>query len=1137
MKKVLVLGIGGSGCAVAEIYSEAVKNNENIRFLGIDTDVEALEKTSEIKTLCLTDYSSLGKVVDILGKENVSEWFPCDDNDGKVQFFRAMEMGKGTNGWRMKGLLSFEYMLSDEEKREAFHKVLDDVAHSDKETLCEDVEIIIVNSLCGGTGSALFLPVALYVKRYLKNKYGKEIKVKGLASCPDIYEDCLTSENKIKAYANAYAAMKEFNAVDLVSKGYNEYAKKTSKSKVEFKIGSEKSSGIGVLYDSTKNEFSEKSARPFDKLYLFERIVGTRTVKAHEQMMAKVLDLIESETVDREENVYAGISISEVVFEYDTIIDYVALKKTYDDIENEWLWLYSVALKEISATENASSAGGKNFVERFASDFVNIYKTTLETKKYSEYLALHRDKSSNEDVFPDIDLKTPEVTDEQVDCYIADIAKAVCTLFSCEALTSLDEELKPENCKIQSVKLFDSKREKQNKIDAFFDKVEKCNAYIADYWRNNANRFNDIAEKILANMFAEKGNLSLTERLLSFGEKRLHPVTSLLVLSAFYSRFLESYERNEEGDNVFFVSNDNGYLPLEVLKRIDFSKSISCEQYSALGIARMTEVLKLNNEQVDKKIIKAFNDILDDFVLAENKIKKTFTSAVFMRIAENTEKLLQKYLKLFDALPSVLSDNKVDVKIALLNNTSNTCTRMNVGCGVDVKNQAYDIYVADTKDDFSFDCVSGNIFDECLRLGDFGLLFKRLSEERRNAVCKNQKMRALSDTNVLRVLHDRNLFAEDYPQKSKYDDLKQAFSLAALPLNIEMHGDDKDGKIKTHTITLVPKEAGEFAKKTLGEEEIGLQNAVDKYLFKQGGIDNQVTVSDAIAANKIFSVKKVYNFDLCAFSKLDERNINSKYYKNYIKAQSIKEEQFTQMWNPHLCKDCYNEYLPFINPNLQETYEKGVYKAVLYMLDKGVLFVNPNAGNNNAFYYNDDNKQKEVFFEDAHVLFDNAENLFGFMRENATLAIRYAQKFDEELEKEISLFPLNGYDSVDLPLIKEAILNTDIVDMLTGDMYAYVRSIKPIKAMSLIDFIVEMCENEDLKFEVENLVKVITEILSFMIKYRTANNIESEKKLYSEVLDGIKNKYEKQAKQNGQSKYKEKSDVFFCLFKKIVKAV
>lgn len=1130
MRKVLVLGIGGSGCSVAEIYSETVKNNENIEFLGIDTDVAFLEKVNGIKTLCLTDYSSLGKTVDVLGKESISEWFPCDDKDGKVQFFRSMEMGTGANGWRMKGLLSFEYMLSDEEKRETFHKTLDRVVRKGHDTLCDEVEVIIVNSLCGGTGSALFLPVALYVKRYLKSKYGKEITVKGLVSCPDVYEDHLTSENKIKAYANAYAALKEFNAVDLVSKRYNEYAKKNSKSKVVFKIGSEKSKGIGVLFDSERKEFFEKSSQPFDKLYLFERIVGINTIKANEQIIAKVLDLIENEKIsERDENVYAGISISEVVFEYNSVIEYVALKKTYDDIENEWSWLYSIALKGVFNEENAPIAEG-TYIYRFASSLVKNYQSVLGTKKYSEYLALGRDKG-DDDIVSDIDVKTPTITEEQIDCYISDIVKVVCALFSCDASTALDEELKFENCKIQAVRLFDSKRKKQNKLDAFFDKFERCNEYLADYCRSLAKRFNEIIEKVFARIFGADGELSLKSRLLSVDGKKLHPGTSLLVLSACYLRLVSFYEKNADGDKVFFVPDEGKYLPLNILQRINFSRNVSCDGYSALGVARLTEVLKLN----DKKFIKAYDDIVDDLNTAKNKITKTFMSAVLDRTVEEIEKTLQKYISVFDALPVVLTDNKIDVKIALLNNTTNTCTRMNVGCSVETKEKAYEIYAEDVKNDFSFDSISGNVFDECLYSDNIGSIFKRLSDERRKSVCENGKISALYHTDILRVLHDKDLFDDDYPRKSKYDDLKRAFSLTALPLNIEPKGDDKESKIKTETITLVPKEAGDFAKKILGEEELSLQDAVEKYLFQQSCIDNRIMVSDFVDANKIFSIKKVHNFDLYSFNKVDEKEIGSKYYKNYVKAQCVKEEQFTQMWNPHIGKDRFGEYLPFINSSYRDEYEKGIYKAVLYMLNKGVLVVKPNAGNCDAFYYLEGDKQNDVFFEGAHVLLNKTERLFGFMRENVTLAVKYAQKFDDELEKEVSSLPLNGYDKVDLPLIEEAILKSDIINMLTGDMYAYVRSVKPIKAKSLIDFIVEMSQNAELKFETENLMRVIGGILTFIIRYRTAKNIENEDTLYAAVMAGIKNKYESQAKQKGKRKYRESSDIFFDLLEKITK--
>ena len=146
MKNVLVLGICGSGNNVVRLYSQFKKKFQTSYFLAIDSDIQAVEKNGEIPSLCLTEYISLGNVVEKLGKDNVGEWFPCDDSQNKVAFYKSLDMGYGANGWRMKGLLSFEYMLSDSDKRNVFLTALDKLV--DKES--DDVpEIVIVSSLCG----------------------------------------------------------------------------------------------------------------------------------------------------------------------------------------------------------------------------------------------------------------------------------------------------------------------------------------------------------------------------------------------------------------------------------------------------------------------------------------------------------------------------------------------------------------------------------------------------------------------------------------------------------------------------------------------------------------------------------------------------------------------------------------------------------------------------------------------------------------------------------------------------------------------------------------------------------------------------------------------------------------------------
>ena len=1136
MKKVLVLGIGGSGCNVAELFSQTNKNNQNISFLGIDTDVESLSKVDGIKTLCLTDYSSLGKVVDTLNKDSVSEWFPCDDKDGKVNFFRAMEMGRGANGWRMKGLLSFEYMLSDDEKKKSLLESLDEfvaVKKDDANETCE-LQVVVVTSLCGGTGSALFLPLAIYIQKYIKTKYNKGVTFKALASCPDIYEGNLTSENKIKAYANAYATLREFNAVDLVSKGYNVQAKEESKCKVGFKIGSEKSKGIGVLFDSNNPDFYTRSAQPYDRLYLFDRIVGMPTIRSHEQIMVKALNLIiDEKPFDREDSVYAGISIAEVVFEYESIIDYVSRKKTFDDFENEWLWLYSITNETLSNPEHARVHGDKNPTYCFAQTFVDCYKNTLGVSKYSEYLALGREKPDSEDFLAETDVVTSEITDDQISDFVAEIWKTAFTLFENDSLKALNEELDTKNCKILPVKMFDSKAVKEQKSQAFYDKVEICNTQLADFHRFCIKKYKDVTEKVIQQLFNESGEFSIKHRLLTANGKYLHPVTSILALSAFYVHLVNSFKNSNANDKVFFETYEDKLLPKIVLKQIDFAKEVSAKEYGDLGFARLTEVLNFNATTINKNVIKSFGDVVNDIKTAKDKILNVFTLYVLKQVEEKLRALIEKYKKVFDILPAVLSDNKVDVKIALMDNTTSTCTKMNVGCGEDIKQKAYEKYVEAVKDDFTFDNVYGEVTADFINSDEDADLFKVLSAKRREFVCANEKMSAIYNTNIFRILHDRDIFATELPKISKYNDFKQALSLVALPLDISIKGDDTDSTIRTETVTLVPKGASDFARKMLGDDTLDEQTSVDKYLFTQGNIEAQTTVTDAIQSNKIFAVKKIFNFDLWLFNKINEKNESSNYYKNYKKALGVKVEQFTQMWNPHLCKDRLSgDYLPFINPEQQVIYEKGVYKAIMYMLDKGVLYVNPNEANNDAFYYNVEDDAVAVYYEGNHVLLKKTENLFGFARENAEFAIKYAELFDAELEKECSSLPLNGYDKVDLPLIRDSILKTDLVNMLTGDMYASVRSINAIKAKSLIDFVVEMADNEKLKFETVNFINVISDVINYTVKYRTSKNIDNEETLYAEVIAGIKEKYEKRAKQLGQRKYKEKAEKFFALIKK-----
>ena len=1133
MKRSLILGLGGSGSNVAELFSQCCVNSKGVRFLAIDSDVEATERICDIPSVCMTDYSSLGRVLDKLDAKTVIDWFPCDNKDGKLSYYKSMEMGRGANGWRMKGLLSFEYMLSDPEKKAKLEGELDllvkgeDILDKDEDAL---LNVYIISSLCGGTGSALFLPLALYIKNYIKVRHAKKVTVKALLSCPDVFESSLTAENKVKAYANSYASIKELNAVELVSKGYNQTAEQESKIKVGFKIGSKKSAGIGLLFDSNDASFGNPEAQPFSRVYLFDKIPGLSTPRAHEQFMANALNVIcEEDPNEQFDDIYAGISVAEIEYDYQSIVNYVASQKIYDNLTNEWLYLYSQAVSRMRDEDKAHFGGDYNLL--FAQTLLEEYGAITGISKFNEFFALGRDRDADDDVIDEMSSSCPEFTLDDVDAYIHKIALYVQKTFEDQNFNVI-KELGEDKTEFKPFGMFDSKAKKQQKLDLFVGRVNTCVQSITAFHKFCLDSLITNTNAVLEQLTADEGEISINNLLKKDG-KNLHPVTAILALSALYQNLVNSYGSTDENQVSKALFNDfDGVTPV---KQAFIKKDISAttnKLYDGLGKERLLAVYDMcqNSDQRINKIITLGGVYTQESLTTARGILSAFTMAVMEKVIEKVSKIFSSYKSLFDLLPEVLDDNKVDVRLALMNGNQNTCTLMNVGAFEQNKLDVYSEFLKSDVKNVKLDYLSGELFADYVNREDKVSLFKDLVELERPIVKENPVISRVCDYNIFRVLHERELLVDQLPKRTKYNDFNQALSLVALPLDVAVKEIKSEDKTVVQTVTLIPQEAGDFAKEFINEPDIDAQLAVNKYLFSQGAIEADVSLSQGVARNKILAIKKILNFEPWLFNKLNETNDNSNYYKNYVKAQGVKVLQSTQLWNPHLVKDNPSgDYLPFISPAQQETYEQGVYKAVLYMLKKSVVFVKPNETNKDAFYITELDKSREVTFEKKQVLFKDTHLLFGFARENAQLAINYANAYDKEIELECDKYPLLGYENSDLPLIRKAISEGSLAKLFTENIFASLRSVNRLKGKTLIDFIFELLENEKTKKEAVNFAKVLNSVLVYQCQKRVKGNEESFQMLYNGVLADIKQKYDKKAKQSDQKTDKKKLDAVLSL--------
>ncbi len=1102
MKNVLILGIGGSGAAVAETHFANRNREQGFSYLAMDTDLQALERLEGIPTLPLTDPVSLGQTLDRLDLQAVSDYFPCDDPQGQTQYYSTLEMGRGANGWRMKGLLSFDDMLSDHEKREMFTHVLDGLV--DETDPGRPIEIVLAASLAGGTGSALFLPVAMYIRKYFAEKYGRDITIKALLSCPDVYAGSLTAENKIKAYANAYAALAELNAVDLVSKGYNVAAEAESRLRIRFRIGSRRSGGIGLLFDSEDPAFCVRSTQPFARVYLFDRIPGTTTVAAHEQVMAKLLGVIVGDNTALSEGgeVYAAVSFAEVQFAHECIPDYVAKQTVFEELEKTWLPFYRSVYVE--------KEYGRSATYCFAKGVTDAYRAHYASEEYD------RNSEKEEDIFPG------EPKDFEEDCkhYIKELKK---TLFSmldsvpediAQAVATIKGELRPSRA---------SGFSRKKRANAVRNQAQYYCKLLCDYLEARSAEYRKVKTGLKDLLLDEDNKISLMSNVFVHKGEYLHPVTALLYLCELYCAIQDSFKVKGLPCKEFEEPHiEPMTLPEFLFEAVKLGKNVN-RRYAALGQERLAKVAFDAPEKLLYRLADDLSDLKDDFLEFYSEIEISFTDLLMADVGEVIAELIEKYKHVFDSVSGILSDHRVDVKLALAANTESNCTLMNVGCSEENKRKAYAYYRGEKKKGIPdrFGRIVFNHPDAHIR----ETLFEELEEKEKQVVLQTVTITRACGRNIFRVLHDRDIFGADVPERNSDHDFVRAMSLVALPLDLSIPETPRD-EITEKTVSLVPEEAAAFARDWLNAPGLSLQEAADKYSYYMGSYDSEIKVSSAVPKNAIFSTKSVSGFPLYFFNKVNEETHG--YYGFYKKALGVMRKQGTQMWNPHLVKESAMGFLPFIDPARRNAFESNVYKAVLYLLQYGRLSVEDDGEEENVFFYEWNGTRVKAMYNGKPVKAKNPELLFAFMRGNTELTEQFGQAFDAEIKRQIALLPPIGFVESDMLKFEREIFEGKFATFLNNDLFAYVCAEPPVKAKNFVDFLYDLTEKKTSE-EATNLAKTVVAVFRTMIYSRHLDAEDLYCTIFGRIMQSLKSEYEQNAKRAGRRLYRDKADRVFSL--------
>ncbi|MBF0121555.1 MAG: hypothetical protein HQK79_22215 [Desulfobacterales bacterium] len=357
----LLIGLGGIGSQVVEkVYSYIPPENRNkIAVHAFDTNINDISKRKHLKGKITQTSSnwSVGEYLD-MSDSSIKEWFPDDNRE-----LRNKQLTDGAGEVRCISRLAYRASIQ-QQKLNLLQEQIKRLFAATGEQNTTVPRIMIASSLSGGTGSGIFLQVAMYLQEYLMTHYHQNIvSVRGAFLLPDVLVlNKVADEAHSEALrSNGYACLMELDAITSSVFGH-------SKGQHEVTIELEYRPDQTDSYNRQNPAItSQQPPYKFVFLYDFENIKGENLgdLKNYIDQMADTIfiqlfsplssagfshednqlnTLIKGKSINR----YCGAGTASITYPYDDIVDYFAYKLAYNTISKEWMYLDELFEREMA---------------------------------------------------------------------------------------------------------------------------------------------------------------------------------------------------------------------------------------------------------------------------------------------------------------------------------------------------------------------------------------------------------------------------------------------------------------------------------------------------------------------------------------------------------------------------------------------------------------------------------------------------------------------------------------------------------------------------------------------------------------------------------------------------------------------
>ena len=1079
MKSVLILGVGGTGSRAANMLQKKIDkmgkaSDVNIVSIVLDTNA-ADEKNIDAATIVsLSDNVTVRTVKERLGESVWGDFFPAD------QIFDSNNISIGAGQWRKQSYLAFLNAMNGRQ-RNILEQAIEKLA--DKTNPSIDIDIYTVASLAGGTGSGSFIPLTLYVKKLIREKFGEKttIHARALLACPDIYEGKQSGDrtNITSIYANAYAILRELNAINQVVYGMNDpdydsgkgESARAGRTPVRFRIGT-KDSPVGVLFDSQDRAFWTPEAAPFERVCMMEKIVNVSSIIAHDEALANTLyslictkaggelDSIWSNEEKKRANetghncMFAGIGSSEIHYPIDEMLEYFAWRKTQSDAEGAWLVLHTATETQIAEKRQKAKEMRKEYhltVKDYAKLFTDAQEAEARTPtcNITEMLknsVMPTVQKGDEFVSLDILGEYWKATKDALKALAPDNKKFL------DAISDIDV--------VAAAGLFAGKGEKEGKAgqvveiaNEIYDK--SLNAYYKLAVDEINSQLNVVADAILP-MDPKKDptanrKLSFVENVLAKDGFYIHPVAAMLQLCSF-RLLLETEAVALEGKEWKDVgSYEIGNLPHDFLECADIdtldlgsraAKSAylkgESSRFATMLDSAAAEAFKTQKTDysVDSEALKKDGDML------LTTLKRDAGDMIIRRTIETLkgriDAMIESYRAFFGRFAEQKDRLKEKVKRAEEDKAKGADTScVYVGASVEQRRRHYELLMEDNMADeragisiagsgvfeiaYKMSCAKKGTAEEDDRV-DATAVFDTMKASNLEQIKKSDYFVSLRGRNVFEVLAEENRGKEYDAAKTA---ILTAFEMAKPALQVK-----SGGMHKTQGVVLVPKQVEEYLQKNTDRFNIAPSAACTDDLVTRFCPESFVRVEDTVPQNTVFICRALMSVNSVDIVKVNEKSGEDGYYKRYLEAVKIGEEQKNDSMFPHLGFNWHKRgYLPYINPDLEAEADKKLFKALLFAIMNGELTYSTEYSDK-AFRYAGEKIVGDGKFVDEN----NLIGLIAWLRPQDDKIEKWCTEFDRNVEDQLSILPKTGF-AHEVPAAKAKLTTTKYLSMLRRNIF------------------------------------------------------------------------------------------------------